>query len=509
MPSDDLLSQISFIVATFIDQVEEELPQWNLQRSPQGFSDTEKAIAQKCRDLQDGITTIMLRHFLADTDFEVQCSTAARTGAGNLRCGERQGRNIDLLGGNTIHVKGLEYLKPNRRGKKPGRKRGSGRRGKGGSGVIPMLAALGIWYGATPALAEEVCHQVADSDSLRCARSALNRRGINLGHNRIRNIFNNVSRRAVEQRSRWLDQQLSQQESSDGFLSGKRVVVGIDGGRVRTRVSPRRGRRRANGHRGYTTPWREPKLLVIHIVNENGKVDHEFRPIYDGTLENADAIFEVLAGYLKALGVNQARQLIFVADGAKWIWKRTSKVAERLGVPAERVIDVVDWYHAVEVLWEIVKLPKSWTTKQRRSWVQKAKNLLFEGNISKLTEKIKPLTQKRQTKDTEDQTQKENDHIDYFVRNVNRMQYKSFKSNNVPLGSGCVESAVRRVINMRMKNNGTFWKEVNAEGMLLVRSALKAGRFDDLLRWSLKTAASWWPPSWSDSSNLSPVVEVS
>lgn len=104
MPSDDLLSQISFIVATFIDQVEEELPQWNLQRSPQGFSDTEKAIAQKCRDLQDGITTIMLRHFLADTDFEVQCSTAARTGAGNLRCGKRQGRNIDLLGGTCDQI---------------------------------------------------------------------------------------------------------------------------------------------------------------------------------------------------------------------------------------------------------------------------------------------------------------------------------------------------------------------------------------------------------------------
>ncbi len=88
------------------------------------------------------------------------------------------------------------------------------------------------------------------------------------------------------------------------------------------------------------------------------------------------------------------------------------------------------------------------------------------------------------------------------------MQYKTFKSDHVSLGSGCVESAVRRVVNMRMKSNGTFWEEVNAEGMLLVRSYLKAGRFDDLLRWSLRTATFWWSPSCADMADLSPLAEV-
>ena len=508
MPSDDLQKQIAVTVAAFLDNVEQMLPQWNEQRSPQGFCDTELAIAKQCRNLQDAITELLLRSIVSDPVFQVQCSQAARSGAGGLRCGDRQGRNIELLGGSTIRLNDLEYLKPNRRGKKPGRKRGTGRRGKGGSGVIPVLAALGIWFGATPALAQEVCHQVADSDSLRCARSALERRGIKLGHNRIRNIFNKVSCRAVDQRNRWLEQQMSQTAGADVFLKGKRVMVSTDGGRIRTRISARSGRRRKNGHRGYKTAWREPKLLVIYVINNQGKIDQEFRPIYDGTLEDADAIFEMLAGYLKALGVDQARQLIFVADGAKWIWNRTGKLAERLGVPANRVVEEVDWYHAVETLWTIAKLPNGWSNAQRTKWVKKAKNLLFSGNISALVDQIAPLTKNRTIKAEDGRIKKANDHLDYFARNAARMQYETFKSDNIPLGSGCVESAVRRVVNMRMKSNGTFWGEVNAEGMLLMRSYLKAGRLNDLLLWSMRTAAPWWPPSRPDSQNLAPVVNV-
>src|SRR5437773_10024834 len=72
------------------------------------------------------------------------------------------------------------------------------------------------------------------------------------------------------------------------------------------------------------------------------------------------------------------------------------------------------------------------------------------------------------------------------------MQYAAFCAAKVPTGSGAIESAVRRVINMRMKSNGMFWLEVNAEGMLLLRSYLKADRFDALVDWSLAAAVPWW-----------------
>lgn len=47
--------------------------------------------------------------------------------------------------------------------------------------------------------------------------------------------------------------------------------------------------------------------------------------------------------------------------------------------------------------------------------------------------------------------------LNYFQKNQGRMQYASFKGLNIPCGSGCVESAIRRVINLRLKSPGVFW----------------------------------------------------
>jgi hypothetical protein len=40
------------------------------------------------------------------------------------------------------------------------------------------------------------------------------------------------------------------------------------------------------------------------------------------------------------------------------------------------------------------------------------------------------------------------------------MQYAAFVASSVPIGSGAIQSAIRRVVNMRMKSNGMFWLEV-------------------------------------------------
>ena len=106
------------------------------------------------------------------------------------------------------------------------------------------------------------------------------------------------------------------------------------------------------------------------------------------------------------------------------------------------------------------------------------------GDVSTVEELINGLAVGRRAKAVKK-------HVPYFTRNRARMQYATFRKKNIPIGSGSVESTVRRVVNMRMKGNGTFWGPDNAEGMLLVRSYLKAGRLDDLSDWSTTRAVSW------------------
>ena len=477
--STDLHKQIDRIVTEFRKQVEVNLPDWLDAKTPSSFRDMELAVAATCRQLGDEITEVILCDIVTDPAFRVETSIAARQ-TKNYRHGGCRNVTIRLLGGNKIQLHNIEYLKPNHRHKR-GRPRK--KRGKGGSGLYPVLTALGICFGVTPALAGEVCRQVADSDSVRAGRAALHRRGIDLGHKQTLRLVNAMSTRTVHQRTDWL-QEARQSALESGLLKGKRVVVSTDGGRLRERRY-KRGRRRDNGHRKYDAPWREPKLFIIYVIDDKGDVLHKYRPIYDGTMGDCDAIFDMLVGYLRALGANEAEQLIVIGDGAKWIWERSEELINRIEIDAAKVVEVIDWYHAVETLYTISAIPSKWPNKEKKAWIRKAKKLLHAGHIGQLAEHIESLAVGRRAK-------KIRSHKDYFVRNCERMQYKSFVDNSIPIGSGAMESAIRRVINLRLKSNAKFWNEVNAEGMLVFRSYLKSGRFDDLIDWSISRNASWW-----------------
>ena len=63
-----------------------------------------------------------------------------------------------------------------------------------------------------------------------------------------------------------------------------------------------------------------------------------------------------------------------------------------------------------------------------------------------------------------------------------RLSYLEFKRHGLPLGSGAIESSIRRAINMRLKNNGTFWLEENAESMLQLRALVISDRWDERVR---------------------------
>jgi hypothetical protein len=62
-----------------------------------------------------------------------------------------------------------------------------------------------------------------------------------------------------------------------------------------------------------------------------------------------------------------------------------------------------------------------------------------------------------------------------------RMDYALYRQRGLPIGSGAVESAIRRVINLRVKGPGLLWYEHNAEGMILMRAAALTGRWQELV----------------------------
>ena len=70
--------------------------------------------------------------------------------------------------------------------------------------------------------------------------------------------------------------------------------------------------------------------------------------------------------------------------------------------------------------------------------------------------------------------------LGYVETHAHRMQYVTLEALKLPIGSGQVESAVRRVVNLRFKAPGSFWIETTVSGLMHLRAAFKAGRWDEI-----------------------------
>ncbi len=79
-------------------------------------------------------------------------------------------------------------------------------------------------------------------------------------------------------------------------VAGRRVVISSDGGRLRLRET-KRGPKTKKGRGRYTGAWREPKVLVVYVVDAEGKREARFVPVMDATLKGPDAVFALLRTY--------------------------------------------------------------------------------------------------------------------------------------------------------------------------------------------------------------------
>ncbi len=129
---------------------------------------------------------------------------------------------------------------------------------------------------------------------------------------------------------------LSAQLDEGENMSGKRVVVRVDGGRSRLREN--KDSYTKKGYQKYAAEWREPKLIAIHVLDEEGNVLRSVsKPIYRAAVHDAKACMEDLVQTLKLLKVDQALEVQFLADGAPFIWKRIRKAFQKAGVPAKKI----------------------------------------------------------------------------------------------------------------------------------------------------------------------------
>jgi len=122
---------------------------------------------------------------------------------------------------------------------------------------------------------------------------------------------------------------------------------------------------------------------------------------------------------------------------------------------------------------KIADLRKGWKKSERNAWVKKHRRQLLYGKIKEVIASICKVCRGRKNKKLRSEK-------NYFVRNPKRRQYDLISKMGLPIGSGAMESAIRRVVNLRLKGASMYWLEETAEAMLLLRPFYKSGRWDML-----------------------------
>jgi hypothetical protein len=431
------------------------------------FSDAERVLTGLAQELASDMTQRVLQDVSNDKSRRKHALERVRERAAQRGIELRVERNrktlVRTLGGRTIEVV-TSYATARPRGGEPLETRRSQ-----GTGVYPVLDQLGISGRSTPALRLLVSRAVCEANSVEAARDLLAGGGVEVDHKAALRLTYMVCDDALRARQEAV--RTTTMGNDEGAFAGRRIAVAVDGGRVniRRRVA---GRPRKGGRKHFETDWREPKVLTIYVIGEDGRRDRSVPSVIDGTLGDADAVFALMRYHLLRLGAHRAEELVLIGDGAPWIWNRADALRQELGIPEARFHEVLDYFHAVERLGELSKGQAGWSDELRTRWLRAQKDRLKQGDVEHIEDVVRALH-----RDDPGQLATE---LDYWQRNRARLRYGDFRSHGFPIGSGAVESSVRRVVNLRLKGSSIWWTEEHAEGILHLRAHAKSGRWREL-----------------------------
>jgi len=463
---------IGAIMHYMAEQIQILFCQWvgNLEENPDNFVSVERTILQFTNIIAGLLTATVLADSKTNEQVKKEAKKIRRESGKKWRLVRSTWLTVTLLCGLTISVY-TPYWLPRRPSQKPGKRPGPGKRGKEGTGLYPELSALGIREGVTSSLQEEIARTTIFMPSFKISQQELEHRGINIDVKMVRRVTLELGEQALSARKEDIELWKKGLYPAGTTFNGKRVVVTIDGGRTRTRKN-HSGRRTKKGRHRFETNWREPKLLVIYTVDENGKREADTEQVIETGLKGPEQISELAAFHLHRLGAADAEEVVFLADGAEWIWDRVPMIAKQSGL--KHWMAGVDFCHVMGYVGKAVKATCPEKT-DRKTHAKKIRKALLAGMTEKALAILKSLPDAEISEDVQTALR--------YIRNRRLlMKYDQIKGKGLPIGSGAVESAVRRVINLRIKSPGMFWEEDNVEAFMYLRANALSGQWDNMLK---------------------------
>lgn len=340
-------------------------------------------------------------------------------------------------------------------------------------GHYPADDALGLEVSYTPALTKLLCLEGADEQTyLKAERHLLQTGGISVSARQIQRVVQRVGTDAQQ----W--QERAAQSSECQRSEAPILYVSADGTgipMVPEELAGRKGKQ-ADGKA-------KTRQVYLGCVFTQHRVDEKGRPVRDwesttyiSSLKSIDHFGPSLRQEALRRGMGSAAKVVLLIDGAHGL--------ENMGkLNFKDCIQIVDFYHAMEhaglVLVALLGKDHPEHKRRLRRW---AKRLLKDKVQSLIEETRRECVGKSQASAVEEA-------LHYFVSNVSRMQYGTFRAAGYFIGSGVVEAGCKTVIGSRCKQSGMFWSEPGAENILAFRCIHNSRRLEEFWKHRLNTKA--------------------
>ena len=218
--------------------------------------------------------------------------------------------------------------------------------------------------------------------------------------------------------------------------------------------------------------WRKPKLGCWYTTESPPPQERpeDWQPqaeeiYYYADLASAEEFGRLSYVTGRQQGAAQASELVFVADGAPWIW-------ELVAMHFPNAVEILDWYHAAEYVWDVAHTFYGQESPQAEAWTNECLDHLWHGEFEAVLDAF------RAHRDDAEHADKARKALNYFTAHRHRMRYPDFRAQGYHIGSGTIESGCKRVIGARLKQAGMTWTEAGARQVIKARAMYLSHEWD-------------------------------
>lgn len=218
--------------------------------------------------------------------------------------------------------------------------------------------------------------------------------------------------------------------------------------------------------------WTEVKTLAVGEVKQetNRKGERVIRThelSYFSRCSEASVFTRQALCETHRRGVESAKKVCAVADGAEWV----QGFIDYHRVDAIRILD---FPHAAEHLAAAGRASFGEQGEQFPGWLDEQRHELRHGSPEQVLAGLSQLKAQEEAARAVIRQQ-----VEYFEKRRAMIHYAEFEQAGYPIGSGCVESANKLVVEARLKQAGMHWAPSHVNPMVALRNVACNDRWEE------------------------------